>query len=557
MQAGVSKKVKLGQNLNPVDDATGVESIDYSASVDDLIGKVKKLKTLYDKGQIDADVLRYMPGMNKIMYQGQLNYIKTRKAHTSSTYTDMEQLEFVIELTADKFLNFSTIEICLPLTFRKRTNKAQAIDGNLIPVNNFFTHWVKDVNKKRYGDDITILPINKTLDIYRYSDAMLKHLPDDVLVTFQEDLLYSKKPVIIKGNANNTIADRRNHIAAAARNNNTDTNLNDRIAKFNNANQLFDQKYYRIPLKYLVDIGLVNLPTEFNVKFTFNLEKNASKLFETKAKLANLASGAAAALPTDPPDASPYFFATPYLLYEQLTLSETFHKYISKIINSKRVLRTGIQRTPMQKTFEINVGSQSHFVDFTGANRQFSFIEIGLTFDKSEQHNNPYDSYNFELMATMIGSVQLENLNNKYGELNRKYDLTDEHDKYLMYRYFVAWATRGGPSVGPLSQFAHNPVYKELIKLKNYYTFAKSDERLYVDLGRGRGYTKELEKVVRNDSSLKLTITLKAPATKKMRLRVVGYHQGEYMYSMTNLGLLVSYKDYGIVAQNSMLSTNV
>ena len=96
MQAGVSEKVKLGQNLNPADDATGVESIDYGASVDDLVGKVKKLKTLYEKGQIDADVLRYVPGMNKKMYQGQLNYIETRKAHASSTYTDMEQLEFVI-----------------------------------------------------------------------------------------------------------------------------------------------------------------------------------------------------------------------------------------------------------------------------------------------------------------------------------------------------------------------------------------------------------------------------------------------------------------------------
>ena len=39
---------------------------------------------------------------------------------------------------------------------------------------------------------------------------MLKHLPDDVLKTFQKELLYIKKPVIIKGNAANTIADRRN-----------------------------------------------------------------------------------------------------------------------------------------------------------------------------------------------------------------------------------------------------------------------------------------------------------------------------------------------------------
>ena len=34
-----------------------------------------------------------------------------------------------------------------------------------------------------------------------------------------------------------------------------------------------------------------------------------------------------------------------------------------------------------------------------------------------------------------------------------------------------------------------------------------------------------------------------------MRLRVVGYYQGEYSCSITNLGLLLSYKDYGIVAQ--------
>ena len=147
----------------------------------------------------------------------------------------------------------------------------------MIPVNNFFKHWAKDVNIKRYGDDIAILPINKTLDIYRYSDAILKHLPDDVLATFQDQLLYSKKPVIIKGNAANTIADRRNHIAVAARKSNTDDNIDDRIAKFNKDNTLHDQKVYRIPLKYLVDIGLVNLPTEFNVKSTFNLEKTAAK----------------------------------------------------------------------------------------------------------------------------------------------------------------------------------------------------------------------------------------------------------------------------------------
>ena len=42
-----------------------------------------------------------------------------------------------------------------------------------------------------------------------------------------------------------------------------------------------------------------------------------------------------------------------------------------------------------------------------------------------------------------------------------------------------------------------------------------------------------------------------------MRLRVVGYYQGEYIYSMTNLDLLLSYKDYEIVAENEMVALHV
>ena len=129
-----------------------------------------------------------------------------------------------------------------------------------------------------------------------------------------------------------------------------------------------------------------------------------------------------------------------------------------------------------------------------------------------------------------------------------------EHDKYLIYRNFVGWATRQGCTVGPLTQYANNEIYKKLIKYANYYSKTKSDEKLYVDIRRGRCFSNELERIVRNDSSLTLTITLQNAAVKKMRLRVVGYYQGEYIYSMTNLGLLLSYKDYGIVAQNEMVA---
>ena len=57
-------------------------------------------------------------------------------------------------------------------------------------VNNFFAHWIKEIDIKRYGDEIPILPLTNTDDIYKYSDAMLKFEEDDALKTVQHHLLY-------------------------------------------------------------------------------------------------------------------------------------------------------------------------------------------------------------------------------------------------------------------------------------------------------------------------------------------------------------------------------
>ena len=60
-------------------------------------------------------------------------------------------------------------------------------------------------------------------------------------------------------------------------------------------------------------------------------------------------------------------------------------------LKSKRVLRTGIMTCPYLKTYEINTGIQSYVVDIKDANKQFSFIETLLVYDKSGQHNTLYD----------------------------------------------------------------------------------------------------------------------------------------------------------------------
>ena len=59
MQAARNNRVKLGENLNPLEDATGVDAVDFSADIDNLTTKLDKLSELYDTGKVDADLLRY------------------------------------------------------------------------------------------------------------------------------------------------------------------------------------------------------------------------------------------------------------------------------------------------------------------------------------------------------------------------------------------------------------------------------------------------------------------------------------------------------------------
>ena len=134
MQAAKSNSNLLGANLNPIKDATGVSALDYSADIDNLIDKIDKITTLYDTGRMDKDVLKQIPGMVPVSYQGQIDFVDTKRTYAASTYSDMQQLEFNLEVVNNHYVNFSNMVLCLPIAFRKKTNKSAAIDATMIPV---------------------------------------------------------------------------------------------------------------------------------------------------------------------------------------------------------------------------------------------------------------------------------------------------------------------------------------------------------------------------------------------------------------------------------------
>ena len=120
MQATKSNSNPLGANLNSIKDATGVYGIDFSANIDNLIDKIDKITTLYDTGRMDKDVMKYIPGMAPVSYQGQIDFVDTKRAYAASTYSDMQQLEFNLEVANNHYINFSNMVLCLPIAFRKK-----------------------------------------------------------------------------------------------------------------------------------------------------------------------------------------------------------------------------------------------------------------------------------------------------------------------------------------------------------------------------------------------------------------------------------------------------
>ena len=105
-------------------------------------------------------------------------------------------------------------------------------------------------------------------------------------------------------------------------------------------------------------------------------------------------------------------------MYEQFKLDDNYRTYLKGIMISNNVLRTGIQPTPYQKSYEMVHGSQSRTVTFEASARQFSFLEFSLVYDSSDKHKSIYDSYNAEVASVQISLIKLENTSDTYSEFN-------------------------------------------------------------------------------------------------------------------------------------------
>ena len=231
-------------------------------------------------------------------------------------------MEFILDLTANTYGNFSTMEICLRLRFTKKTNTNLQLDGQMMTVNNFFGYWFTDIDIRQYPDDMRILPTNNSVDIYQYSIAQMKYLPEKSVKKLLKTMLYSNKPVYLeKGTErklnNNTDDEKR-----------SDPNLTYGLKELKN--YIFQKHIYRIPLGLIVGLGLVNFSFKTDLKIIVTLERNLNKLFESNKKVTTIPEN---------PDAFINICDRPYIAYQEINLTKNADLYFTGILRSQTALR--------------------------------------------------------------------------------------------------------------------------------------------------------------------------------------------------------------------------
>ena len=131
--------------LNPLKDAAKVETIDYTADFENLFTCLDSIEKFIHTGRSKNDLIRYIPGITKPAYQGQLEGTLTKKVYAGDTYKGHRVAEFNIKLTSNQYMNFHNVHLVFPAKIKKTANNTANLDATVMTVSNFFAHWIKEI----------------------------------------------------------------------------------------------------------------------------------------------------------------------------------------------------------------------------------------------------------------------------------------------------------------------------------------------------------------------------------------------------------------------------
>ena len=123
--------------LNPLKDAAKVDKIDYSADFDNLSSKMDDFHKFFKNGKISYNMLKYIPGLAKAAYQGQLEKTETKRKYADDSYKGKKVIEFNMQLAGNQYTNFHKTHLCFPIKIKSAADNDNDITARYITANNF------------------------------------------------------------------------------------------------------------------------------------------------------------------------------------------------------------------------------------------------------------------------------------------------------------------------------------------------------------------------------------------------------------------------------------
>ena len=136
-------------SLNPLKDMVKVDKVDYSAYFDNLNVKTEDFDKFFRTGKVSYKMLRYIPGLAKVCYQGQLHSTETKRKYADDTYKNKKVIEFNIQLTKGHHTNFQNVHLCFSRKIKLAADNSNSITVGVITVNNFFPRWIEEIDIKK------------------------------------------------------------------------------------------------------------------------------------------------------------------------------------------------------------------------------------------------------------------------------------------------------------------------------------------------------------------------------------------------------------------------
>ena len=125
-----------------------------------------------------------------------------------------------------------------------------------------------------------LLSTNNSVDIYQYSNAQIKYLPEKSVKKLLKTMLYSNKPVYLEKDTDRKLYNDTDD------NKRSDPNLTYHLKELRH--YIFQKHIYRIPLSLIVDLGLVNFLFKTDLRIVITLERSLNKLSETNKKVTTI-----------------------------------------------------------------------------------------------------------------------------------------------------------------------------------------------------------------------------------------------------------------------------